>query len=202
MAEPTVKTKKVPKQARAKARVEKILSCTETLLRESGVAAVSTTSIAQAANIPVGSIYQYFDGKEDILMQLYDAAYNDIEAVMSNELSGARSASFDQLIHSMLHAFWTAAKAHPTFRPLTRWANSSRSLWETTPTADSSLGELIKNTLLLAGIRIPPEREDVVLTTTVTLVSILVDLAIEEQSEEKAAAIMDELVILLVKYLA
>ena len=201
MMDGTVTMKKQPKQARAKARVEKILSCTESLLLEHGFEAISTTSIAKAASIPVGSVYQYYESKDDILMQLYEAAYADIEKLMQSSLSNMdQSQSFKETITAMLHAFWSSAKDHKSFRPLTRWANSQRSMWESTPTADSSLGELIKQTLALSGISVPEDKEQVVMATTVTVVSVLVDLAIEEDDEETASAIMGELVTLLVKY--
>ncbi len=201
MAKLGLTIKKQPKQARAKARVEKILSSAERLLISEGPEAISTTAIAQKANVPVGSIYQYFEDKDDIIMQLYDAAYGDIEEIMSSKLKALDlTLSFSAVIREVLQAFWQAAKTHRSFRQLTRWANSKRSLWETTPTADSSLGQLIRKTLTIAGAKLPPQKEAVVLSTTVTIVSVLVDLAIEEQDEDKAAAILEELVILLTKY--
>lgn len=197
-----LKIKKQPKQARARARVERILSSAEHLLVYEGPDAISTTAIAKAADVPVGSIYQYFEDKDDIIMQLYHAAYNDIETAMLQQLDSMDlSQGFSVIIHDILNAFWLAAKAHHSFRPLTRWANSKRSLWETTPGADSSLGQLIRKTLIVSGVQFPPKKEAVVLSTTVTVVSVLVDLAIEEQDEDKAAAIMNELVILLTSYL-
>ncbi len=201
MATILLKNKKVPKQARAKARVENIISSAEHLLVNYGPDAVSTTTIAKAADIPVGSIYQYFEDKDDIIMQLYHSAYGDIEASMAEKLDTLDlTLCFSEVIREILQAFWRAAKAHPSFRPLTRWANSKRSLWETTPGADSSLGKLIRKTLIIAGTELPQEKEAVVLSITVTIVSVLVDLAIEEQDEDKAAAILDVLVILLTKY--
>ncbi len=202
MTEQEYQAKKQPKQARAKARVEKILTCSENLLIKKGSEAISTTSIAKTAGIPVGSIYQYFEGKDDILLQLYDGAYNDIESSMSAALEKTNlDRPFSEIISDILHAFWKAAQLHPSFKLLTRWANSKRSLWETTPSSDSSLGQLIKKTLLASGARIPSKKETVVLTTTVTIVSVMIDLAIEEKDEEKASSILEELVIVLSKYL-
>lgn len=201
MAEQGLTTKKQPKQARAKARVEKILFCAEHLLISEGPEAISTTAIAQKANVPVGSIYQYFEDKDDIVMRLYDAAYGDIEEIMSTKLKTLDlTLDFSGIIREVLQAFWQTAKNHKSFRQLTRWANSKRSLWESTPNADSSLGQFIRKALTIAGATLPPQKEAVVLSTTVTIVSVLVDLAIEEQDEDKAAAILEELVILLTKY--
>jgi len=193
---------KKPRQARAKARMEKILSAAEKLLITQGLEAISTTNIANTASIPVGSVYQYFKDKNAILMQLYSAAYNDIEKTVRHSLLEIKSNTpFETVVHGMLWTFWENAKTHPTFRILTRWANSQRSLWETTPNIESSLGELIQASLSVAGVSIPPERKEAALTVIITVVSVLVDVAIEEQDERKTVAVLDELVILLTRYI-
>lgn len=65
------RTRKTPKQARGKLRVDLILENTRDLLREEGIGALTTTAIAARAGIPVSSIYQYFPDKKAILMGLY-----------------------------------------------------------------------------------------------------------------------------------
>lgn len=62
--------KKRPTQARSRARVESILSAAEELLADVGYAAVTTNAIAERAGAPIGSLYQYFDSKDDVLAEL------------------------------------------------------------------------------------------------------------------------------------
>jgi len=59
--------RKAPTQARSQARVASILKAASSLLGEVGYADLSTNLIAERARIPVGSIYQFFDGKDDIV---------------------------------------------------------------------------------------------------------------------------------------
>jgi AcrR family transcriptional regulator len=59
--------RKAPTQARSQARVANILKAASSLLGEVGYADLSTNLIAERARIPVGSIYQFFDGKDDIV---------------------------------------------------------------------------------------------------------------------------------------
>lgn len=49
---------------------ERILQITEQLLREQGVATVTTNAIADAANISVGNLYYHFHNKEEIVLLL------------------------------------------------------------------------------------------------------------------------------------
>ncbi len=53
-------TAKIPVQARSKSRFNKILAITEELVLEIGPDEVSPHKIAKRADIPAGSVYQYF----------------------------------------------------------------------------------------------------------------------------------------------
>ncbi|MCJ9429851.1 TetR/AcrR family transcriptional regulator [Kordiimonas marina] len=196
-------TKKTPKQARARARVDAILTATEQLLVAEGPNGLTTTAIARAADIPVGSVYQYFADRDDILEQLYHAAYDHVIGQVADHLE-TLSGPMDlkTIIHGLLTTFWQEARAHTTFRPLTRWANSSHSLWEVTPGVHSSLDDLIARVLEKAGVSVAEARQLAVMKTVSTTVSILVDQAIEEQDEILAEQLIDELAHLVSSYLS
>lgn len=49
---------------------ERIFRATETLMAEKGIQGLSMQKIAQEAGISAGTIYLYFENKEDLLMQL------------------------------------------------------------------------------------------------------------------------------------
>ena len=71
-----------PSQKRSRERVEQILGATRSLLREQGVATITTTRIAERAGLPVGSIYQYFPDKSAIFCGLYADYLQKIRQVM------------------------------------------------------------------------------------------------------------------------
>lgn len=194
--------KPAPKQERARKRQSAILAAAETLLVEGSPTDISTTSVALKAGIPVGSIYRYFEDKEDILEQLYHTAYNDVEAsLVKMQATLSTGSDVGQAVHRLLDIFWQAARAHPTFVPLTRWANSHYSLWDVTPGQNSSLAQLIENTLLDAGVEIPDTRKTSAQKTLVTTVSVLADVIIEEDDADRAKAQIEELAILLEAYI-
>jgi AcrR family transcriptional regulator len=89
--------RKMPTQARSQARVANILKATGALLGEVGYADLTTNLIAERAKIPVGSIYQFFEGKDDIVAALVGQFRERILA-LAGELD-ARSARRDH------HAF-------------------------------------------------------------------------------------------------
>jgi len=67
-----------PSQARGKERVRLILSAALALFKDQGLEAVTTNDIAQAAHIPIGSLYRYYPNKEAIVAALTTLYVDDI----------------------------------------------------------------------------------------------------------------------------
>jgi AcrR family transcriptional regulator len=87
--------RKLPTQARSRARVEAILKAAGALLGEVGYDGVTTNLIAERAGVPVGSIYQFFETKDDIIAALVERFQARIHKLASEELD-ARSAAWDR----------------------------------------------------------------------------------------------------------
>lgn len=62
--------RKKPQQQRAKMIVESILEATQICIAERGLLNVTTPKIAEKSGVSVGSIYQYFGNKEEIIQEL------------------------------------------------------------------------------------------------------------------------------------
>jgi AcrR family transcriptional regulator len=84
--------RKVPTQARSRARVDAILRATGALLGEVGYDGLSTNLIAERAQVAVGSIYQFFDGKDDIVAALVDQFQDRIHKLASEQLDPVTAA--------------------------------------------------------------------------------------------------------------
>lgn len=59
--------RKAPRQERAQATVDAILTASARILRESGYDGLTTNKVADAAGVSVGSLYQYFPGKDALV---------------------------------------------------------------------------------------------------------------------------------------
>ena len=66
-----------PVQARSQERVQRILDVAEELFAAQGYAATTTKEIAAQAQIPIGSLYQFFPNKAAIVQALF-VRYNDL----------------------------------------------------------------------------------------------------------------------------
>lgn len=65
-------TRRSPKQARAEHTVEAIFEATAHVLRQEGEAGFTTNRVAERAGVSIGTLYQYFDSKEAILLALLE----------------------------------------------------------------------------------------------------------------------------------
>ncbi|AMW77576.1 transcriptional regulator [Acinetobacter sp. TGL-Y2] len=62
--------RKRPQQQRAKNVVDSILQATQLCVAEYGLMQVTTPKIAEKSGVSVGSIYQYFENKDQIILEL------------------------------------------------------------------------------------------------------------------------------------
>lgn len=64
--------KKKPTQGRSRQTVDALIEATALTIAERGWAGASTNRIAAKAGVSVGSLYQYFDSREDLLASLVE----------------------------------------------------------------------------------------------------------------------------------
>ncbi|MBO3464276.1 TetR/AcrR family transcriptional regulator [Aetokthonos hydrillicola Thurmond2011] len=76
-----------PHQARSQERVNRILDVAEALFVAQGYAATTTNEIAKQAQVPIGSLYQFFSDKKAIVQALvvrYNQLYHERLALLDN----------------------------------------------------------------------------------------------------------------------
>ena len=95
-------------QARSRKRVEALLDAAERLVVRQGVEDLTTRDIAEAAGVPVASLYQYFADKEGILLALAERHMIEMDEQTLVDLEAARSAgplSVAALVETSMRAF-------------------------------------------------------------------------------------------------
>ena len=126
--------RKLPTQARSRARVADILKAAATLLGEVGYDGLSTNLVAERAQVPVGSIYQFFDGKDDIVAALVEQFQDRIQRLVGEQLDAVaavqdRRAFIARLVDGIAgiqaeaQAFvcvFSGSQSHPRFDGLAR----------------------------------------------------------------------------------
>jgi AcrR family transcriptional regulator len=106
-----------PLQARGKERVRQILSAALTTFKTHGIERVTTNDIAQAAQIPIGSLYRYYPNKDAIVTALTELYVDDLSALFAEvgDHQALRYLSWDEVLLLMVGSWVTYARLNGSF---------------------------------------------------------------------------------------
>jgi AcrR family transcriptional regulator len=88
-------TRRVPSQARSEQTIRVIFEATAQVLNEYGETALTTNRIAQRAGVSVGTLYQYFDSKEAIVLSMLTRERGQVMGTLDQLLANIDSAETD-----------------------------------------------------------------------------------------------------------
>lgn len=112
-ADPLTRLRRVPQQSRSRVRVERILDTAADQVLAHGVEAMGTRGIAEAAGVPVASLYQYFKDKDAILLALVERDLREMADLVLGAVSSVRRLSVATLVEAALEAFVAAYRQRP-----------------------------------------------------------------------------------------
>ena len=107
---------RTPRQGRSKATVEAILEATARILERGGARSLTTARIAREAGVGVGSLYEYFDGKDAIVRALCERHIDAVKAVIDGALAGLDGASVPEAVDAFLDGLHAMHEARPALR--------------------------------------------------------------------------------------
>jgi AcrR family transcriptional regulator len=127
----SIQPRKEPVQARSRARFERILEIAVGLIVEKGVDAVAMSEIAQAAEISIASLYQYFPDKPAIVATLADR-YNSEGRICVREVFAAVAQPGDMIpaMHEMIDGYFGFFCTVPGARAIWQASQSDTRLQE------------------------------------------------------------------------
>jgi AcrR family transcriptional regulator len=118
------KLRNVPTQARSRERLRRVLDAADLVLAQEGADAFTTTRIAEAAAIPVGSVYRYFPDKEAIVDALALSYWSDFEDLVAAAAEADEMNPLEDPGSVVIDALAAGFRAHPGF--LTLWYGGLR----------------------------------------------------------------------------
>jgi AcrR family transcriptional regulator len=104
----TAIARKRPRQDRAKATVDALVEATARLLVEEGWDGTSTNKIAAKAGVSVGSLYQYFEGKEQLVIAVGERHHQQLMAVIAGAAAGVADKELPEMVDSIIGAMLEA----------------------------------------------------------------------------------------------
>jgi AcrR family transcriptional regulator len=108
-----------PRQDRSRERVDTILAAAQTLIGQTGLAALTMKDIAVASGMPLATVYHYFPNRSAVMAELYRRFSDRVTGQMSDTLA-AISAPEDMLraADAMVNSYFTLLKSEPAIQDL------------------------------------------------------------------------------------
>lgn len=106
---PLTKPRKIASQERSRATVDALVEATARILVKEGFDKASTNRIAEVAGVSVGSLYQYFPGKEALVAAVIERHQQEIMQTVRGELAEVLVQPVEQAVRKLVAV---AVKAH------------------------------------------------------------------------------------------
>jgi AcrR family transcriptional regulator len=108
-------SRRVPQQSRSRDRVARILDAASALVVAEGVDDLGTRGIAEAAEVPVASLYQYFADKDDILLALVERDVEEMDERVAAALGALDPVTVPAIVEATMAAFVSVYRERPAF---------------------------------------------------------------------------------------
>ncbi|MBA56331.1 MAG: TetR family transcriptional regulator [Pseudomonadales bacterium] len=102
--------KKEPKQARAKATCKAIIQASAQILEEEGYGGLTTNGIAERAGVSIGSVYEYFPGKEAIVAAVATRLVESMLDKMQAALQHAETLELEQAMQTWIYSLYSISR--------------------------------------------------------------------------------------------
>lgn len=111
--------RKVPQQARSRARFEAILHAATSLIARGGAESLKMSDVAAEAGISIGSLYQYFPDKTSLIHTLADRKLQEVGRLVETEFADIDSpAGIDAAVDRLVDDFYRLFLSQPALRDI------------------------------------------------------------------------------------
>lgn len=110
---PLTKPRKHASQDRSRATVDALIEATARILVKEGFDSASTNRIAEQAGVSVGSLYQYFPGKEALVAAVIERHNRDLMRVARGTLAKVEGQPLKRAVRTLVAAAMEAHRIDP-----------------------------------------------------------------------------------------
>lgn len=135
--------RRIPKQARARERVERILDAARRELEAQPVAEITIEGIAERADVPVGSVYQYFSSKNALLLAVAETVMDEADSETARQLAECRGLAWREAVDRTVSATVGFFGASPDYRTLLRTIRFTAEFAEVTAASNERVADLM-----------------------------------------------------------
>lgn len=164
--------RRVPNQRRARERVERILAVATQKIAARGLDAVRMSDIAEAAEISIGSLYQYFPDKAAIVRSVAEGYNAEGHACVARELGPVET--FEQLspaLHRVVDGFYQMYLDYPAMTAIWQATQADASLQAVEAEDATEHGRRFAAVIMRLRPELDPERSALVAGLAMTLLA-------------------------------
>ena len=188
--------RRIPRQARAAETVAAILEATTQILEAGGLPALTTNAVAARAGVSIGTLYQYFDDKNAILLALARREMANTTARLARDALPAGDRTPEQRVRAAVRAILDAFRGRMRARKVVVQAILAQGL------AVELIAPVAGFVAQHPSAAMPHLGREQAFVLSRALMGTIRAAVMEEQPFLRSAAFEDELVRLAVAYLA
>ncbi|NUN12050.1 MAG: TetR/AcrR family transcriptional regulator [Myxococcales bacterium] len=106
------KPRRTPQQLRSRDKVDRIVAAAQTLLEQEGASGFNTNRVAQLAQVGIGTLYEYFSDKHEIVRAVAAKVADDEAALVLSWFEGVGSTDLPSHIRSVVDLVLTLYDRH------------------------------------------------------------------------------------------
>ena len=189
--ETTSTLRRIPKQARARERFGRILDAARRELEMRPIADITIEAIAARADVPVGSLYQYFASKSALLAAVAEAVMADADALTSRVLADCHGLAWRESVDRIIRITLEFLRASPDYRALLRAMRFTPEFAEITAASNERVADLFSLHPAFGRAGLSRAAALSICRTATTAVNALQDRAIADESLDFESAIVE-----------
>lgn len=143
-----------PRQSRSRATVSVILDAAIRVLDREGLECLTTSRVAEVAGVSVGTLYQYFAHRDDIIDALQDRELERSAAMLQRVLENRENATDQEVAHAVIQGIFGLYRAAPALHRVLAIDGLRYTTPERVLASDMRSVALVKAFLSLAGDRV------------------------------------------------
>ena len=104
-----------PQQARSRERVRRLLEAADQVLATEGFGALTVRRLAEQADVPVGTIYQFFTDKRAVVDALARRYIAEFDAMIEALVQAAETETWDDVVEVVIDSAIAMYRSHPGY---------------------------------------------------------------------------------------
>ena len=166
----------------------------EELAVEQGLEGLTTTNIAMTTGLAVGTIYQYFSNRTELLIAAEERVFGRLVKRMTQEVLEVLSNPVDDPIEKIIGIYIDSARSEPGYLPLLKFSSLNKPHGVNEATVQDFAGDIIETYLRATHPDIDDAQAEVTVKTLASILTVLTDLVLLEPDPALQDRYQDELV--------